>query len=50
MVYCVEGCGEIQKHERKNFVIIDHSKNIVEHAKNSFRVVPGSVGSLVDAA
>ena len=50
VVYCVEGCGEIQKQRERNVVLIERSEKIVEYAtENSLRAVPGPICRLVDA-
>ena len=50
LIYSVEGCGEIQKQEDSNCVIIESSENIVEYAKeNSLRAVSEPVSRLMDA-
>ena len=50
VIYSVEGCGEIQKQEDRNFVIIEGSENIVEYAEeNSLHAVFEPVGRLMDA-
>ena len=50
VIYSVEGCGEIQKQEDRNFVIIEGSENIVEYAmENNLRTVPVPVSRLIEA-
>ena len=50
VVYCVEGCGEIQKQEDRIFFLIEGGENIGKYAKeNSLRAVPGPVSKLMDA-
>ena len=50
VICSVEGCGEIQKQEDRNFVTIKESETIVEYAKEkSILAVPGPVSRLMDA-
>ena len=50
VVYCIKGCGEVQKQKDRNCVFIERSEKIIECAeKNSLRAVPGPISRLVDA-